>query len=102
MSGRWWRRSRMKPALACSKSTCRRSGPSPPPSPDRRCARRPERTPLAGALRLDAIAGAAVALVDLVQLDHVAARIVHEDLQRFGIGEALDLPVGHAQPVELD
>src|SRR6266481_1515791 len=51
--------------------------------------------------RLAAVARTAAAFVDLVQLDHVAARIVHEDLRGIGAGEALDHPVLHANAVEL-
>src|SRR5260370_32599827 len=51
--------------------------------------------------QLGAVACAAAAFVELVQLDHVAARIVHEDLRGVGAGEALDHPVLHAHAVEL-
>src|SRR3982751_5903193 len=53
------------------------------------------------ASRLGAIARPTAAFVDLVQLDHVAARIVHEDLRGVGADEAFDHPVLHALAVEL-
>src|SRR5215204_4537015 len=52
-------------------------------------------------LCLDAVAGAAAAFVDLVQLDHVAAGIVHEELRGIGADEAFDHPVLHPQAVEF-
>jgi hypothetical protein len=42
----------------------------------------------------------APAIAELVQLDHVAARIIHEDLLEFR-RNSLARPVGHAQPIEL-
>src|SRR5882757_216108 len=48
-------------------------------------------------LWLDAIAGPAAAFVDLVQLDHVATGIVHEELRGIGTDKALDHPVLHAE-----
>src|SRR5918996_84847 len=52
-------------------------------------------------LWLDAIAGTAAAFVDLVQLDHVAAGIVHEELRRIGADEALDHPILHTEAVKF-
>src|SRR5918993_4036039 len=52
-------------------------------------------------LCLDATAGAAAAFVDLVQLDHVAAGIVHEELCGIGTDEALDHPILHTEAIEL-
>src|SRR6266853_5254851 len=56
---------------------------------------------LAHALDRLAVAGDATAGAGLVQLDHVAGRVVHEDLLRLGAHHAPGHPVLHAHAVQL-
>src|SRR5690242_7114567 len=48
-----------------------------------------------------AVAGHAAAGAHLVQFDHVAERIVHEDLLRLGTDHAAAHPVRDAHPIQL-
>src|SRR6266478_165957 len=74
----------------------RRSSPRPPHR-----FRVSRHRPLAHALDRLAVAGDAAAGAGLVQLDHVAERVVHEDLLRLGAHHAPGHPVLHAHAVQL-